>query len=362
MNTRAVRAFAIAASAALLFAFLPIKSGAATLRPSSQRAASTYQWGINTLVNDDCTAESTWQSWATTQVKAFKALGANSIAIGIPFYTDSWTSNNFYAELDCVGGFYTTPPPSYVADIVTIAHAYGMQVLIRPLLDQASLVADNKWRGQIEPTDPKLWFTNYFNTLQPYLVMAQQYGVEHFSIATELDSMLHYPYWAQVIANAKRIYTGDLVFTGLWAPGGEKRFPGTSPGIDTYVGIQHMPITATPSQLLAGWNKALKTFDALPYMSTETIDEVTIPAQQGAYTYPYIFDVPYSQQPFDQTIQANWFTMVCRFVKSHHLGGVYFWGPSIFEFAGGLPTSPDTKVSYNIQPASQKVLHNCFTT
>jgi len=362
MNTRAIRVIAIAAFSALLFAFLPLRSGAAAPRPVSQRDTPTYQWGINTLVSYDCIPEGTWQQWATTQVNAFKALGANSIAIGIPIYTDSWTSNNVYSKLDCAGGFYTTPPPNLVGDIVTIAHAAGLQVLVRPLLDQASLAPDNRWRGQIEPTNPKLWFTNYFNALQPYLAMAQQYGVEHFAIATELDSMLHFPYWSQVIAGAKRIYTGDLVFTGLWAPGGEKRYPGTSPGIDTYVGIQHVTPAATPSQLLAGWNKALKTFDPLPYMSRETIDEVTIPAQTGAYTYPYIFDVPYTRQPFNQTIQANWFTMVCRFVKSHHLGGVYFWGPSIFEFQGGLPTAPDKSVSYNIQPASQRVLHNCFTT
>jgi len=328
------------------------------------------QLGINSFINYSCESDADWTMWAQNQVAAFKKMHANSIALAFPFYTETMTSNTFSAKLVCgVHSNLTTPPPDKVAEIVDIAHAGGLQVFLRPLLDETNLRAlkTGNWRGLIRPSNPALWFANYSATLKPYLQMAQAHHVEHFALATELATMAANKSWATTIAAAKKLYTGDLVFTDLWTKvagatsGGEVQWKGTSPGVDTYQWLNKSTPKWTPAQLLAGWNKALSSTNRLPFMSQAVIDEVGIVAQDGAYTAPYTWSFPVKTHPFNQTIQANWFTMVCSFYKSHHMGGVYFWGPAIYENNGNLLTKPDSVHPNQIQPLSQSAIATCFS-
>jgi len=322
------------------------------------RSVPHYQYGIDTFVNDNCESDATWSNWAIEQVNSFKSLGANSIGITFPFYSDSRYSNNVYTKLVC-GTYYSSPSPARVAVIVQRAHAAGLSVVLRPVMDETNLKKQNLWRGLIEPSNTATWFKNYYKTIAPYLAMAKNYNVEHFAISTELDSMSRKSQWRSLIAQAAAIYDGDLTFDFSWNPHDDVQWKGTTAAMDTYRYVK-APITATPARLLALWNRALATDDKVPFISKAVIEEIGIPAQDGAYLTPYAWNLlPISKHKFNQVIQDNWFTMACRFMKSHHMHGIYYWGPAFYK--GALSSKPDTADPQDIQPLPQaSSIKSCF--
>lgn len=340
-----------------------------SLRASAALSSATRtQFGMNTFVPYNCESSSWWSQLATTQFRAFKGLGANAVALAFPLYTDSLTSNAFYAK-DVCNTQYQSPPPAELATLVDIAHAVGLQVFVRPILYETNLRAEKPgaWRGIIDPTSTDLWFRNYWTTMLPYLEMAQANHVEHFAISTELQSMAAKPNWTALIAKARHVYTGDLVFATNSSPGGndndEIHWGGTSVGLDFYSGVPRLSITATPAQIVAGWNHELATTNPFRLMSSATIDETSILPQDGAYSQPYSWSLPLAKYRFNQSIQATWFTAVCQFVTSHKLGGVYFWGSVIYEQGGALLQRPSMSAGTirEIQPLAQRAIRVCFT-
>ena len=353
---------------ALSVSLLPIVLAA----PSSDAAVSPprvhqYQFGINTYFTYGCQTPAQINQWATTTVAQYKALGANSIAIAIPLYTDSITSNSVYAKDDCTTFAYQSPPPSVVAQVVDVAHAAGLQVLFRPLIDQKNLFTEgpNDWRGVIAPTDLSAWFASYLTTLRPYLIMAQAHNVEHFVLETELNSIASASYWSTAIALSRRLYHGDLVWNYSWdTPVTKITRPQTSLGIDAYPKVMNLPDTATVPQLVYGWNHLLRSrsYYVVPKISATTIDEIGIPAQRGAFPQPYMGSLPPATNPFDQTIQARWFTAACDFMKQHQMRGIYYWGPWLGFNSGSMLTQPTPSEPTNIQPLAQAAIKKCFTT
>jgi hypothetical protein len=319
------------------------------------------QLGLDTILQYRCTSVASWDQMATNQVDAFKALGANAIGIMIPLYMGSATSDEIYAKSTC-GTAFQSPSPSLVSQVVSIAHAAGLTVLLRPALDQSNLSAVDPyvWRGNIAPADPRAWFASYLATLSPYLQMAQADHVEHFAISSELESMANSPYWLGTIASARRIYTGDLVFCASWVNNGDEvPWPGTSAAVDMYRGLPAATTQASPAELAAGWDRVLSTYDPLPSINSVTNDEVGIPAQDGAYAAPNAI-LPTSEYPFDPQIQANWFTAACSFAAAEHMQGIYFWGAQMDFDDGLLPTASTPNEASNLQPLTQQAIARCF--
>ena len=199
--------------------------------------------------------------------------------------------------------------------------------------------------------------------LTPYLKLAQQEKVEYFAISTELDSLSKKSNWSSIISTAKRYYKGSLTFTVTWTFGatGKVTHAGTTPGMDTYQAI-NLPTTATPANLLSAWNTAVSGYNKVPFaLSSATIDEVAILAQDGAYHTPYAWSLPPATNPFDQSIQANWYSMACSFFRTHDMRGIYFWGVWYADGANAVLTTPDPSLAQEIQPASAAVIKHCYT-
>ena len=330
-----------------------------------QPRAAPYQYGVNTYVTYNCVGTSVMDAWAKTEVAQYKALGANSIGISFPLYTDSLTSNKVYGRLVCNNFKYETPPPGILAGIIQVAHAAGLKVFLRPLLDQSNLEAQNKnnWRGILHPANLKTWFSNYLHTLKPYLSMAQSNHVEHVAIETELDSLSPASNWSAAISVTRTIYKGDLVWNYSWfARVPKARRTGTSFGIDTYPALPGAKLSATPSQLATKWSSLLKqTNYKVPQLSATTIDEIGIPAQSGAYAFPFSASLSLKRYPFNQGVQANWFAAACSFMKQHHMQGIYYWGPWLGNKRGSMLTKPDAKRPSDIQPESKASIRHCFS-
>jgi hypothetical protein len=325
-----------------------------------------YVFGINTYLTYNCQTAAQINQSATTEVKQYKALHANSIAIAFPLYTASLTSNSVVAIDSCTNDNEQTPPAYIVGDVVKVAHHYGLSVLLRPLIDQKNLFSQSPgaWRGELNPSDLSQWFQSYLTTLQPYFQMAQADRVEHFAIQTELDSLADLPNWTTAISTAHGMYKGNLVFDYSWdTPAVKVARAGTTLALDTYPKVS-APITDTPAQLTAQWNHLLttRTYYRVPTISKVTIDEIGIAAQDGAYGQPYKGQLtPTSTYKFNQTIQVNWFTAACSFMKQHKMKGIYYWGPWLATSNGAMLSKPNPNKPSNIQPLAQSALRRCFS-
>lgn len=333
--------------------------------PSSPKkkpaGTSTPQYGINVYATDNCESAAAWQTNATNEMEGIKSLGANSVAITFPFFTPTPTSSTVFAANVCdqANGSLVplqTPSPARLAVLVQAAEAEGLQVLLRPELQEANLFVG--WRGTIAPTDVTAWFAAYNQMLKPYLEMAQANGVARFSLAVELVSLTNSSLWTASIAAAKSVFKGQIVFDANWVSNAGRTFSGVATGEDAYPDL----IQATPSMgvnaLLVKWDFILR-LDPFPTSDPNiSLDEVGIGALTGAYGDSCCFSAPSSA--FNQTIQATWFATACKFVKTHNLGGLYFWGAFFTFNSGNLLTQPDPQNPWAFQPATIKAIRACF--
>jgi hypothetical protein len=355
-----VKLLAAAACVAGVAITLPgAKSSSAAVTPRT----APYTYGINTYVTWDCEVSAAEiDQWATTEATEYKDMGATWMAIGFPLYTPSITSDSVYARCILGNKNYQSPSATILGGIVEAVHAVGLKVLLRPLISQTNLYPTN-WRGVISPKHPAAWFINYRAALRPYLIMAQAEKVESFSIMTELDKIATSSEWNVVRARARLYYkVGDLVWDYSWRWATRKvRRAGTTFAMDAYPALPALHNNASPSQIAAAWGRLLsQPLYSVPDLSDTTIDEVDIPAQDGAYANSGDFMLPRSTHPFNQAIQANWMAGACIFMKQHHMKGIFFWGPFLTTRRGELLSLPDPGESTNLQPRSQEQIKKCF--
>lgn len=330
---------------------------------------SSPAYGIDAYFAYSCQTPQEVGQDAATQVADDKALGATYIGISFPLYTATIKSNDVFAKDSCTGRTFQSPPAAIVGDVVAVAHAAGMKVLLRPIIDSENLYREaaygRDWRGTLEPKNVKLWFANYLATLRPYLLVAQSEHVEEFALETELDSLADLSEWATTIKLAKEVYKGDLVFDYSWKTGVKKRSrKGTSFAVDAYPQIKGVGVSASPRLLLKHWNAILPTMQYhIPNLKLTTIDEIGIAAQDGAYSVPAEGSLlPLASHPFNQSIQENWFTAACEFMKQHDMLGIFYWSPESFTTDhGAMPNVPDPTHPAYMQPKAQSAVKTCFT-
>jgi hypothetical protein len=313
------------------------------------------QWGVNVIVSDNCFQKAkSWEATAKNEIKSVTSLGANSIAFAFPFYTASLNNNRVFTQNRCPARHFprTSPSAARLAVLVRAANAAGLDVMLRPLLDETNLV---KWRGALAPENEEAWFASYTKVLRPYLQMAQQYKVARFSISGELNSLVRSKYWPRFVKAARKIYSGRLIQATTWPTGSHTHIGGTAFGVDAYPRLKHLEPSASVTQILKGWD-ALLHDHRIP--SRTPLYEVGIKAVNGAYNLPSDFSRPHAK--FNEQVQAKWFTAACKFVNAHDLGGLYVWGPDIRFNHGNLMSKPEPKKGSQLQPAAQAAVRKCF--
>jgi hypothetical protein len=339
--------------------FLPILviaglgAGAAMAPAAGSASAASHQYGISVFVTDTCPRpDAEWQSMANNEMHGVKSLGANSVALAFPFYTKSVTANAVFTANECPNPnpARISPSPARLAVLVKAAHALKLRVVLRPLLDEAGLA---RWRGAITPSNPKAWFASYQHVLGPYLRMAKTNKVEQFGIAGELNSLQKNKNWPAFIKFARKLYKGQLLMAPTWPGGPMKHAAGTTLGTDAYPRFPSQKPSATVKQILTGWNRSLKGYALPPGI---TIYEVGINATDDAYAFPSVNH----SGAFNQNIQVTWFTAACQFVKSHKLGGVYYWGQWFEANGGNLLSQPNPNAAAQLQPKAQTAIRACF--
>lgn len=246
-----------------------------------------------------------------------------------------------------------TPPPADIAVLTAIARSYGLAVTYRVLL---------RIPGRVEPLRPQHpaeFLGSLLAAEEPYMALAQRDRVAEFIAGTERASLASSPRWGWFFAKAAGIYRGILSYAqwggepgdGGFFYGDGYRMPVTGLGVTAYPNIA-LPATATTAELTAAWEGFLARVPA-PVLRRTAIDEVGIPAEDGAYRHPW--DWPGSGPPDDQ-VQARWFTAACTAAAAEHMRGIWFWNLNLADDPAHPSPSP---VKFEDRPAAEAAIRSC---
>ncbi len=267
------------------------------------------QWGIHVYLHEVEAAADHMDAILDYVV----GLGANSVAFSFPIYTDGPRPTRVYSDLE-------TPSPQRVGDVVARAHARGLRVTLRPLIDEANIAASaGQWRGSIEPVDVDAWFESYGDAIRPFFAS----GADEFVIAAELRSLQdEAAWWVRLAEQARSASPSVISYTFNWDSFGEGLVPGLSSfGVDMYP-PSDLGDNATVEQLTAVMVNAISAQPA-PVQHALVLHEVGIPALSGVYQTPWHWGV--DGGPIEQDVQAKWFAAACRAVAQSGAKGLYFW-------------------------------------
>ena len=292
------------------------------------------QLGIDVLWYDNNETISTINQEANQTLNYIVGLGANAISISFPFYDIGGLTGSKVSA-----GQYT-PSPTSLGFVIKSAENRGLQVSLRPLMDEANLSPG--WRGVIKPANITTWFASYNSFLKPYLQLAQETQVSAFIIGAELSSIQSLPQWQTTIEQARGIYNGTIGYSDNYDKYASNSFgPNVSQiGLDAYFPIQ-VNYRANITAITSAWNAYLSHVNQ-QVLSSTVIDEVGIAAQQGAFSAPYQTSF---NTPIDVQVQSNWFAAACQFFRQHKMAGIYYWSVD-------LNNNPSTAKPTNDSPTS----------
>lgn len=200
--------------------------------------------------------------------------------------------------------------------ITALAHQRGMKVMLKPQLWTRA-----GFPGNIDFPDPRQrtqWFAAYRKYLEYYAAVAAHCHADIFSVGVELGKMTPYePEWRALIARARELYPGPLVYSATQGPDFETiRF---WDALD-YIGLNEyypLPDDLSTTDLVRTVETVQKKF-ARPVLFTE--------AGFSSYAHP-------NRAPWDETPralapadQARCYEAVLKaFYSKPWFQGVYWW-------------------------------------
>jgi hypothetical protein len=282
-------------------------------------------------------------------------LRANSIEVTFPFYTYGIGSDKVYASS-------STPSPAQIAIFLDEAARSHIRVTLRPILNEAVLVAENPiaWRGMIQPTSTAVWFRSYRKLLMPYAEVAQTGQAATFVVGTELESLEPAPDWTDVIGSIRSVYKGQLIYDENFDEFAAhyRGLPLSTFGIDAYPRF-NLPDSASVRTLAKAWDEWLGSHSRA-VLRKLVLEEVGIDAVAGSYSDPGAW-VGTTRAPIDPSVQAKWYEAVCRAVKTKDLAGVYWWDVSFDADPANVGPWQSDRLTFLGRPA-QEVIKSCFAS
>ncbi|MFI1466210.1 glycoside hydrolase family 113 [Streptomyces wuyuanensis] len=326
-----------------------------TVRVAKAWKPGMPQWGVQLYWEEEKKKRSGTfiEAQARKHAKYLVGLGANSVSLSFPFFTEGPTSNTLSAGSK-------TPSPERLRRVLKVFEDAGFRTTVRPIMDEASLNPPAGWRGSIEPASRSAWFASYRKFLTPYLEVADEEKANAFVIGTELNSLEGDQGWDALVESAEKTFSGEVAYNANWDNyvAGRINMPVSHLGVDAYFPVK-VPDSASTERLVQGWNDWLdkKSAGKLPHI---TLAEAGIGAMDGAYHAPGDF---YNKNAVNPKVQANWYTAVCEVVKERRMQGVYWW--SIW-FDDDPNTPPDDKTASRLdfagRPQTEKAVKACFTS
>ena len=243
-------------------------------------------------------------------------MGANSVGFTFPVYTDGYRPTKVYAGSE-------TPTPTELTQLIKLAKARNLRVMVRPIIDEANIMTvPGEWRGSLEPRNTATWFASYRALLGPYLKAAQSAKADEFVMATELFSLeAQSAEWKKGIRAAKTSFQGTLSYGVNWDTVGLTPLPFVHRGLDLYPAVE-LGDGASVGQLT---DALARTIQRAPksVRANMGIHEVGIPAVSGMYLHPWLWGS--GNHKLNLSVQTKWFAAACNAAKRTNVQGIYYW-------------------------------------
>ncbi len=314
--------------------------------PMPPPAPFPFQAGVNLLVygNDPAFASKT-----AAQLDHLVQLHVKSVSFVFPIYQDSWTATQVHADP------LMTPSMDNMRLFIRAAHQRHLRVMVRPLLDEASLHPAGKWRGSIAPSNPGAWFASYTSLVVGYAQLAQAEGAEAIDVGTEFDSLQwDSGYWLKLLNAVRRVYRGQLTYSSNWAIS----YPAFGWALD-FLSIDAffplaVPASATQQQLVSAWAPWTSRASGIAYAFGKPVvfTELGTTSEVASFQQPWVW---HHGTGLSLEAQRLYYAASCQAVKGR-VGGMYWW-----EYDLQPLTSPLTDPGYNPQgkPAELEIA-NCY--
>jgi len=299
---------------------------------------------------------------STTAIRQMAGTGANTISISPTQFLGSRTG-------DTIAPNQQTETDANLLKAIAEAKAAGMAVVLKPHIDVADWSAS---RTDIQASNPAAFFASYKSFVVHYAQMAQKAGVEIFAVGTELSKMtapVHTPYWNDIIAAVRQVYTGKLTYAANY--GEEKQvqfwdrldFIGTdlyapltnvtNPTVDQLVQAWVGPPIASWSQTVYGGKPILDYYRDLSAAWGKPIfvTEIGFRSRDGANVEPWAFG---KGGVVDQQEQTDLFTAFFKALEMKNTGWVK--GLSIWDWRPVDMTKPNTLDPTDFTPQGKPAL------
>lgn len=188
------------------------------------------------------------------------------------------------------------------------ARIRGLRVMFFPTINLRD-EADNAewWRGNIRPKDWQAWWRNYTAFNVRLATLAQEGGVEWYSIGTEMASTHPFPeQWCALVAGVRKVYSGKVTYSVNFDSHDSFTFGKCLDviGMNTYDPIAKYDEYPRPEQVRDAWwwivNKA-RTLTAR-FGKPVMITEVGYPSVAHAHVGPWDFR---TGKPLDLDLQKE---------------------------------------------------------
>lgn len=142
---------------------------------------------------------------ASDGMSRIAATHANAISVVPRIFTEEASSNQVFSHPD------KTESNTNLAAAIESAHALGLSVLLKPALTPL----DGSGQMSLAPTNVDLFFVSYKEKILELAQVAQESGVESFSIGNEMSSLSgeHYRnYWIDIIDSVRTTFAGTITY------------------------------------------------------------------------------------------------------------------------------------------------------
>ncbi|MCZ6779165.1 MAG: hypothetical protein O7F16_09370 [Acidobacteria bacterium] len=258
------------------------------------------------------------------QVRDLMELGFDSVSLVAPVVLHDVHSMEFTTEPTA------TPTDEALRRAARLSHAAGMRVMLFPIVYIWEL-DEGDWRGTIEPADWSLWFERYGEVILRYARLAQDEGIEYFSVGSELCSSEGLEgEWRRLIGRVRGEYGGALTYSANWDHREVARFFDAVDfvGMNAYFRLAGDD-SPTEQDLVDAWVPVVRDVEdwASRWGRPLVITEIGYPSRRGAAFDPWDYTVQEEPDPEGQATLYRAFLKAWARVPG--LSGVYFymwWG------------------------------------
>ena len=262
-----------------------------------------------------------------------KQAGASHAAIVVPWYMKTSKDTEIFAHPRF------TAPMKTVRRTIKDARKLGMKIFLFPIL-RVEDKSDGGWRGVLEPKNLDEFFNNYLEYILRFAKLAEELKVPLLCVGSELSSMeVHEGRWREVIAQVRKVYGGEIVYSANWDHYAKVRFFDALDyaGVTGYFELAKEGEEPTVEELVHAWRDVYHTLMRWQHRVGKPLllTEVGYLSQKNAAAWPWKEG---ADEALDLEVQRRCYEAFRRIWNDEpRLAGVYFWN----WFGWGGPTSKE---------------------